>query len=91
MTIKLVFTVTFVYLSEYYIIGDVYMTPLGLTSSITAIANAIACNTPDDDALSLLGAIFTQLGDTLSTISIQRDICDKINQDNNQTTDDSDS
>ena len=55
------------------------MTPLEITTSVTALANLIACNTPDDDELSLLGAIFTQLGDTLATISIQRAICDKKN------------
>ena len=42
-------------------IGDVYMTPLELTASITALANLIAFNTPDNDGLGLIGAALTQL------------------------------
>lgn len=45
-----------------------------LTASITALANTIA-NQFDDDRLSLLGAVFTQLGDTLATIAAQRALC----------------
>lgn len=52
------------------------MNALELTSSITALANAIACQVSDDE-LDLLAAVFTQLGDTLATISVQRDICEK--------------
>ncbi len=52
------------------------MNALELTSSITALANAIACQISDDE-LDLLAAVFTQLGDTLATISVQRDICEK--------------
>ena len=52
------------------------MNALELTSSITALANAIACQISDDE-LVLLAAVFTQLGDTLATISVQRDICEK--------------
>ena len=44
------------------------MSGLELTSFITAIANWIACEV-DDDELDLLSNIFSQLGDTLSTIS----------------------
>lgn len=52
------------------------MNALELTSSISALANAIACQVNDDE-LDLLAAVFTQLGDTLATISVQRDICEK--------------
>ena len=52
------------------------MNALELTSSITALANAIACQISDDE-LHLLPAVFRQLGDTLATISVQRDICEK--------------
>lgn len=38
---------------------------------ITAAANAIACRL-DDEELALLGAVLTQLGDTLETISAGR-------------------
>ena len=61
------------------------MSSLELTSFITAIANLIACNCSDNDVLGLLGSIFTQLGDTLTTISIQRSICAKLNENTNDT------
>ena len=49
-----------------------------LTASVTAIANALACGrTPDE--ISLLGVVFTQLGDTLLTIATQLSICCKSN------------
>ena len=44
------------------------MTPLELTSTITAIANALACRLTSDEP-ALLAAVFTQLGDTLTTIA----------------------
>lgn len=47
-----------------------------LTASITAIANSLACQLTDDE-LNLLGAVLTQLGDTLLTIATQRSICSK--------------
>ena len=49
-----------------------------LTASITAIANALACNRTADE-ISLLGVVFTQLGDTLLTIATQKSICCKTN------------
>ncbi|MGN0180251.1 MAG: DUF6774 domain-containing protein [Monoglobaceae bacterium] len=45
-----------------------------LTVSITALANTIACDLSDDE-LGLLGTVFTQLGDTLTTIAVQRSLC----------------
>jgi len=62
------------------------MTGLELTSFITAIANAISSGVSDDDVLSLLGAIFTQLGDTLTTISITRSICNQNKNSSDRTT-----
>lgn len=50
------------------------MTACELTASITAIANALACNLSTDE-VTLLGTVFTQLGDTLATIATQRAIC----------------
>ena len=50
-----------------------------LTASITAIANALACNLTEDE-LNLLGAALTQLGDTLITIATQRNICSRNNK-----------
>lgn len=45
-----------------------------ITASVTAIANIIAQKLNDDE-IALLGAIFTQLGDTLETITAQRELC----------------
>ncbi len=42
-----------------------------ITAAVTALANAIACRL-DDEELALLGAVLTQLGDTLETISAGR-------------------
>ena len=50
------------------------MNPCELTASITALANSIACQRETDE-VSLLGAVLTQLGDTLKTIAVQRDLC----------------
>ena len=52
------------------------MNPCELTASVTALANAIACDLTEDE-LNLLGAILTQLGDTLMTIATHRSICCK--------------
>ena len=52
------------------------MNPCELTASVTALANAIACNLTEDE-LNLLGVILTQLGDTLLTIATHKSICCK--------------
>ena len=52
------------------------MNSFQLTNFINSTANLIAFNTTDDD-LNLLAVIFTQLGDTLTTIAFQRNICNK--------------
>lgn len=54
---------------------DTDMNPLELTTTITALANAIACKLSVDQ-LNLLGVILTQLGDTIITIATQRSICE---------------
>ena len=54
------------------------MNPCELTAFVTAIANALA-NSLNDNELNLLGAVVTQLGDTLLTIAAQRSICGKNN------------
>ncbi|MCL2860638.1 MAG: hypothetical protein FWF46_08920 [Oscillospiraceae bacterium] len=65
------------------------MSALELTTFITFLANWIACNIDDDDVLALIGAELTQLGDTVTTISAQRQLCEKLNnkQDDTPTTD----
>ena len=47
-----------------------------LTTTITAIANWLACQLSQED-LELLGVSLTQLGDTLLTIVTQKSICCK--------------
>ena len=53
------------------------MTPLEFTSFITVLANFISSETDDNDSLGLIGAAITQLGDTITTIALQRAICEK--------------
>ena len=45
-----------------------------LTASITAIANGLAKKLTVEE-ITLLATVFVQLGDTLATIAIQREIC----------------
>lgn len=47
-----------------------------LTASVTAIANTLACSLTAEE-IALLGSVFSQLGDTLTTISLQRGLCGK--------------
>lgn len=51
------------------------MNAFDITTAVTLISNAIACNLTIDE-LSFLSAIFVQIGDTLATISAQRTICE---------------
>ena len=50
------------------------MNSLELTSAVTVLANAIACNFSDDEIV-LIASIFVQLGDTLATIATQKSLC----------------
>ena len=50
------------------------MNPCQLTVFVTALANGLACRL-DADEIGLPGAIFTQLGDTLNTIAVQKNFC----------------
>ena len=45
-----------------------------LTAVISSLALVIANSIPDDDELNLLSVVLTQLGDTLATISLQREL-----------------
>lgn len=45
-----------------------------LTASVTALANLLAEKLDDEEA-ALLAAILVQLGDTLATIAVQKDLC----------------
>ena len=55
------------------------MNSLGLTSAVTALANAIACKLTLDE-IALLAGIFVQLGDTLATIAARENLCDAKNE-----------
>ena len=55
----------------YYINVGADVNACEITAAVTALANAIACRM-DDEELALLGAVLTQLGDTLETISAGR-------------------
>ena len=46
-----------------------------LTTAISALANSIACQMTTDE-VTLAGAIFSPLGDTLATIAAQRSLCE---------------
>lgn len=46
-----------------------------LTAMVTAAANAIACGRSAEE-ISLLGTVFSQLGDTLQTIAAHKTLCD---------------
>ena len=52
------------------------MNPWELTTAITALANALACErTPGE--IALLAGVFVQLGDTLATIAAQQALCEE--------------
>ena len=46
-----------------------------LTASITALANTLSCGKSVEE-ITLLGTVFTQLGDTLQTIAAQKTLCE---------------
>ena len=50
------------------------MSPLELTSVVTALANAISCKLTVDE-MALIAGIFVQLGDTIATIAAQKSLC----------------
>lgn len=52
------------------------MNLLELTTIINSLANLIACNSSSNE-LDILAVIFTQLGDTLATISVLKNSCEK--------------
>lgn len=54
------------------------MNSFELTTSISTMANAIACKLNVEET-TLLAAIFVQLGDTLATIATHKTICENTN------------
>lgn len=50
--------------------------PLAFTTAVNTLAVAIASHL-DDSTLALTAAVLTQLGDTLATISAQRELCER--------------
>lgn len=55
----------------------VFLNSCELTTSVTAVANAIACKLNNDE-LTLLASVLVQLGDTLVTIATNRNICENV-------------
>ena len=55
------------------------MKSLELTSAVTALANAIACNLTLYE-IALIASIFVQLGDTLATIAARKNLCGDTNK-----------
>ena len=55
--------------------GMKIMNPCQLTTSITALANAVASGLSAEETV-LLATVLVQLGDTLATIGTQRTICE---------------
>lgn len=58
---------------------DVMMCPNELVASITALAVSLAEGKSEDE-INLIGAIFSQLGDTLDTIAAQKALCSENNK-----------
>lgn len=56
------------------------MCPNSLAAAVTALAAAMAEGRCADE-ISLLGAVFAQLGDTLTTMAIQKELCEKCRKD----------
>ena len=54
------------------------MNSIKLTALITTLANAISCNLSASE-LAFLSTVFVQLGDTLSTIVAERELCNNDN------------
>ena len=52
------------------------MTSLELTSAVTALANAIACQLSVSE-MALIAGVFVQLGDTLATIAAGQALCEE--------------
>lgn len=61
-----------------------YMNSCEISAAVTAIAN-ILFKKLNDDEIALLGAILVQLGDTLETMSVQKEICQNKNLYNKNT------
>ena len=55
------------------------MKSLELTSAVTVVANAIACNLTVNE-IALVASILVQLGDTLATIAARENLCGDINK-----------
>lgn len=55
------------------------MKSLELTSAVTALANAIACNLTVDE-IAWIASIFVQIGDTLATIAATKNLCENANE-----------
>lgn len=82
MLIKVVKSITLTYKMTYNIniqkIRNDYMNSCEISAAVTAIANLLFKKLNDDE-VALLGAILVQLGETLETMSVQKEICQNKN------------
>ena len=75
-----VFLCLFYYFPYYNnIIGGGCVNSCELTTTVTALANTLACKFNNEE-LSILASVLVQLGDTLATIATQRSICEALNK-----------
>jgi hypothetical protein len=65
------------------------LSPEELVVFISTVSIAIAQGKSDDE-LNVLAAVFSQIGDTLATISAQRDIIEAANNNDNDDSTDND-
>lgn len=64
----------------YYILGVIKMDECELIVFVSAVACSLSkCLSTDE--LTLLSAVFTQLGDSLATILTRRELCSDMNTD----------
>lgn len=61
----------------YNVPGGCHMNACELVAAVSALACSIAQEYPDNTELDVLGSIFVQLGETLETIALQRELEEK--------------
>lgn len=58
---------------------------LEFTTAVNTFATAIASKLESPDELAIAAAVFTQIGDTIATIAVRRELCENINNKKNST------
>ncbi|MCL1873602.1 MAG: hypothetical protein FWF85_05750 [Clostridiales bacterium] len=68
--------------------GDFMLSPAGLAASVTALAIVLTEGRSSTE-MGILGAIFTQLGDTITTMSLQKALLESNSRSNSNSDDNS--